>query len=48
MKTMVSNIPQQRAGSSEEIASTIVFLASEDASHIVGEAIEINGGMWMD
>jgi NAD(P)-dependent dehydrogenase (short-subunit alcohol dehydrogenase family) len=48
MKVMVSNIPQGRAGSAEEIASTILFLASDDAAHIVGEAVEINGGMWMD
>ena len=48
MKAMVLNIPQGRPGTSEEIASVIVFLASDEASHIVGEAIEINGGMWMD
>lgn len=48
MKAMLSNIPQGPAGSAEEIASTVVFLASDESSHIVGEAIEINGGMWMD
>jgi len=48
MKAMILNIPQGRPGTSEEIASVIVFLASDEASHIVGEAIEINGGMWMD
>jgi len=44
----VSSIPQQRAGSSEEIAQVIAFLASDESSHIVGEAVEINGGMLMD
>ena len=48
MKAMVSTIPQGRAGESEEIAGMITFLASDKASHIVGEAIEINGGMLMD
>ncbi len=48
MKAMVLNIPQGRPGRSEEIASVIAFLASDEASHIVGEAIEINGGMWLD
>jgi 3-oxoacyl-[acyl-carrier protein] reductase len=47
MKALVSGIPQGRAGRPEEIASVIAFLASDEASHIVGEAIEINGGMWM-
>jgi 3-oxoacyl-[acyl-carrier protein] reductase len=48
MKTMVANIPQKRAGTSEETATVIAFLASDDASHIVGEAIEVNGGLLMD
>jgi NAD(P)-dependent dehydrogenase (short-subunit alcohol dehydrogenase family) len=48
MKAMVLNIPQGRPGTSEEVASVIAFLASDEASHIAGEAIEINGGMWMD
>jgi len=48
MKTMVSRIPQGRAAKPEEISGAIVFLASDKASHIVGEAFEINGGMLMD
>jgi NAD(P)-dependent dehydrogenase (short-subunit alcohol dehydrogenase family) len=48
MKAMILNIPQGRPGSSEEIASVIAFLAGDEASHIVGETVEINGGMWMD
>lgn len=47
-QAFVSNIPQQRAGTSEEVARVIAFLASEAASHIVGECIEINGGMLLD
>ena len=48
MRSMVSQIPQARAGESSEVASAIVFLASNAASHIVGESIEVNGGMLMD
>ena len=45
---MVSQIPQGRAGESEEVAKVIAFLASDAASHIVGESVEVNGGMLMD
>ena len=48
MNAMVSTIPQGRAGEPEEIAGMITFLASDRSSHVVGEAIEINGGMLMD
>ena len=44
----VSAIPQQRAGTSEEVAKVIAFLASDDASHVVGESVEVNGGLLMD
>jgi len=44
----IANIPLGRAGTSEEIASVAVFLASPAASYIVGETIEVNGGMLMD
>lgn len=47
-KKFMENIPLHRAGTSEEIASVIVFLASPAASYIVGETIEVNGGMLMD
>jgi NAD(P)-dependent dehydrogenase (short-subunit alcohol dehydrogenase family) len=43
-----SAIPQDRLGTSEEMAKIIAFLASDDSSHLVGEAIEANGGMLMD
>jgi 3-oxoacyl-[acyl-carrier protein] reductase len=48
MKAMVSTIPQGRAGVPDEISGVIAFLASDAASHIVGESIEVNGGMLMD
>ncbi len=48
MKSMVAMIPQGRAGTAEEVSGVIAFLASDAASHIVGESIEVNGGMLMD
>ena len=48
MREMVAQIPQGRAGESDEVAGVIAFLASDRASHIVGESIEVNGGMLMD
>lgn len=48
MKAMVATIPQGRAGVPDEIAHSVVFLAGDGSKHIVGEALEINGGMLMD
>src|SRR3989442_591257 len=41
-------IPMGRAGSAEEVAEVIAFLASPAARYITGETVEVNGGMWMD
>jgi len=41
----LENIPLQRFGSPEEVASVIKFLSSEDASYITGETINISGGL---
>ena len=41
-------IPMGRVGSSREVAQVIAFLASDAASYLCGETIEINGGMLMD
>lgn len=40
-------IPLGRAGTPEEVARVIAFLASDDAAYLVGETIEINGGLLM-
>ena len=34
-----------RAGKPEEVAATIVFLASDDASFITGETLGVSGGL---
>jgi 3-oxoacyl-[acyl-carrier protein] reductase len=40
-------IPLGRAGTPEEVARVIAFLASDDAAYLAGETIEINGGLLM-
>ena len=47
MKAYVGGIPLGRVGTPEEVASVIAFLASDAASYLCGETIEINGGMLM-
>ncbi len=48
MKTYASQIPLGRVGTPPEVAKVICFLASDVASYLAGETIEINGGMFMD
>lgn len=41
-------IPLGREGTAEEVVGAILFLASSQANYILGEVIEVNGGMLMD
>src|ERR1700729_3443850 len=41
---LVASVPLKRAGSPEEIADAIVFVASAKASFITGQIINVNGG----
>ena len=45
---VIDGIPMGRPGETQEVADTIVFLASREASYITGEDIDINGGSHMD
>ncbi|MCI4410035.1 MAG: 3-oxoacyl-ACP reductase FabG [Thiotrichales bacterium] len=38
-------VPQKRAGTPEEVANLVSFLASDKASYISGQVISVNGGM---
>jgi 3-oxoacyl-[acyl-carrier protein] reductase len=38
-------VPAKRAGTPEEVAALVAFLASDDAAYISGQVISINGGM---
>jgi 3-oxoacyl-[acyl-carrier protein] reductase len=44
---LVSNIPTGRIGRPEEIGEIIAFMATDAASFVVGETIEVNGGVYM-
>ena len=41
----VAKIPLKRAGTVEEIANTVAFLASEEAGYITGQNIKVDGGL---
>ncbi|MCF7953747.1 MAG: SDR family oxidoreductase [Spirochaetales bacterium] len=47
-RSIWDSIPMKRPGTTREIAHTIAFLASEEASYITGEDIDVNGGSHMD
>ncbi|WP_429463740.1 SDR family NAD(P)-dependent oxidoreductase [Neobacillus sp. B4I6] len=47
-KKVIDGIPMGRPGETEEIAATIAFLVSKEASYITGEEVDINGGSHMD
>ena len=47
MRTFVTAIPLGRVGTPMECANVIAFLASDAASFVIGETIEVNGGQLM-
>jgi 3-oxoacyl-[acyl-carrier protein] reductase len=44
---MLTQIPLDRAGTPDDVASAVVFLASDQASYITGHVLDVNGGMHM-
>ena len=40
-------VPLRRFGQPEEVAGLIAFLASDEASYITGEAVNVSGGWYM-
>lgn len=44
---MLTGVPLARPGTPEEIGATIAFLASDEAGYITGQALRVNGGMYM-
>lgn len=47
-RQIISQIPLGRLGRPEEVAEAVVFLASDGASFITGEILDVNGGYLMD
>lgn len=47
LDSMAEKIPVGRPGRPEEIAATVGFLLSKEASYITGQTIHVNGGLYM-
>ncbi|MBI4722360.1 MAG: 3-oxoacyl-[acyl-carrier-protein] reductase [Candidatus Stahlbacteria bacterium] len=46
-ESYIKSIPLARAGTPEDIANTVQFLISDEASYITGQVINLDGGMVM-
>ncbi|MFC2286852.1 MAG: 3-oxoacyl-[acyl-carrier-protein] reductase [Selenomonas sp.] len=44
---MLTDIPLGRMGEAEDVANAVLFLASEQASYITGQVVNVDGGMVM-
>jgi 3-oxoacyl-[acyl-carrier protein] reductase len=46
-ETIMAKVPAARAGTAEEVAAAVVFLASNEAAYVTGQTLHVNGGMAM-
>ncbi|MGC1360798.1 MAG: 3-oxoacyl-[acyl-carrier-protein] reductase [Silvibacterium sp.] len=44
---MLAHIPLGRAGTDQDIANAVRFLASDEAAYVTGHVLDVNGGMYM-
>jgi len=44
MKAVAEQVPLKRVGQPEDVAGTIAYLCSEDASYVSGQVIYVAGG----
>jgi 3-oxoacyl-[acyl-carrier protein] reductase len=47
-ESVKAEIPLGQIGQPEDVAHCALFLASDEARHITGEIIDVNGGLFMD
>ena len=45
--SIIAHIPAKRIGMPEDVASAVLFLASNESSYITGHTLSVNGGMLM-
>ncbi|HZD51034.1 MAG TPA: 3-oxoacyl-[acyl-carrier-protein] reductase, partial [Silvibacterium sp.] len=46
-EAMLTHIPLGRAGTDQDVANAVRFLASDEAAYITGHVLDVNGGMYM-
>jgi 3-oxoacyl-[acyl-carrier protein] reductase len=46
-EAILGKIPLNRAGTPDEVAAAVVFLASNEAAYVTGQTLHVNGGMAM-
>ncbi|MBN36718.1 MAG: 3-oxoacyl-[acyl-carrier-protein] reductase [Rhodospirillaceae bacterium] len=46
-ENLLGRIPLRRLGTSEDVATAVAYLASDEASYVTGQTVHVNGGMAM-
>ncbi|HXX04420.1 MAG TPA: 3-oxoacyl-[acyl-carrier-protein] reductase [Xanthobacteraceae bacterium] len=46
-EAILARIPANRAGTAEEVAACVAFLAANEAGYVTGQTLHVNGGMAM-
>ena len=46
-ETILGRVPAGRLGMPEEVAASVLYLASTEAAYVTGQTLHVNGGMAM-